>query len=134
MMRIAIWTGGLLAMLYVALVSPAQGGLGGDEAHRVAFFLFGIITPLAWPRRSLWVIWLGLLCVAGGIELGQNALVAAELSAQRVGAWSDWWTSAIAASAGVACIAMLRALVWLARRLFARFSSGKAPIAPAARR
>lgn len=134
MMRIAFWTCGLLAMLYVALVSPEKGGLGGDMAHGIAFFLFGLATPLVWQRRSLWAIWLGLILLAGAIELGQDALVAAELSAHRAGSWADWRIGAIATSAGIAAIAALRALAWLVKRGYAWIAADRAGVASTARR
>lgn len=94
-MRI-LWIICVLATLWFALIPPDWGGLGGAGYHGVAFMVLGLLTPAAFPRAGLAVIWLALINLAGGIELAQGAM-----SVRRHAEWSDFAIGAFAATVGI---------------------------------
>ncbi len=124
-MRYLIFLLSLVPVLYFAFIPPAQGGIGGGDAHRYVFLLFGLFTPLLFLRTQLWKVWLGLLILAGAIELAQEALVAAELTKYRVGAWSDWLVGAASVSMGLACYDLCRSIGHFLFRLWGKVRAGK---------
>lgn len=91
-----VWFACLCAILYFALAPASAGGLGGAAYHGVAFFILGLLTPAAFPKGSLVLIWLVLLALGGFIEAAQGAM-----AWNRVPSWDDFITDAIAATIGV---------------------------------
>ena len=91
-----LWFVCLCAILYFALAPASAGGLGGASYHGVAFFILGLLTPAAFPKGNLLLVWLVLLALGGCIEAAQGAL-----ATNRVPSWDDFLTDAIAASVGV---------------------------------
>ena len=104
------------AILYFALARGEAGGLGGASYHVLAFFVLGLLTPAAFPRINLALIWIVLLALGGGIELAQGMM-----GNGRHGEWDDFFADAVAASAGIVCY-------WLS----ARGRAGKAAAASGA--
>ncbi|QZH74960.1 MAG: VanZ family protein [Erythrobacter sp.] len=106
---IPAWSTAVLAMLYFALAPAEAGGIGGAEYHGVAFMLLGLFTPAAWPRLQLVTVWMGLLALAGIIEIAQFLMLA-----RRVASAEDWFLGAAAATIGVICY---RIWIWLYARV-----------------
>lgn len=101
-----VWLLCIAATIWFALIPADMGGLGGASYHGVAFMVLGLLTPAAFPRVPLILIWVALLVLGGGIELAQGTM-----GEGRHGEWDDFVTDAIAATAGVMCY-----LIWLLLR------------------
>lgn len=71
MMRLA-WLACVIAILWFALVPSDLGGLGGSGYHGIAFLALGLLTPIAFPRQGIFLIWLGLVALGGAIEVVQG--------------------------------------------------------------
>jgi len=92
----ALWFLCIAATVWFALIPSAMGGIGGAGYHGVAFMVLGLLTPAAFPRLSLWLIWAALVAFGGGIELGQELM-----QFNRHGEWNDFATDAVAATVGI---------------------------------
>ncbi len=103
-----IWLACIGATLWFALVPVDLGGLGGAGYHGVAFIVLGLLTPAAFPRLNLVLVWLALLALGGGIELAQEFTDFA-----RSGEWADIRLNVIAATVGVI-------YAWIGRYLIRR--------------
>ncbi|MDE1468296.1 VanZ family protein [Aurantiacibacter sp. D1-12] len=109
-----IWLICVGATLWFALVPPQMGGLGGAGYHGVAFMVLGLLTPAAFPRLSLLLVWFALLALGGAIEVGQEFT-----DLGRSGEWADMRFNTIAATVGVI-------YAWIGRVLIKRVRNEKA--------
>ena len=89
---------------------------------------------ISWEILRPFCTGLGLLVLAGAIELAQEALVAAELTKYRVGAWSDWLVGAASVSMGLACYDLCRSIGHFLIRLWGKVRTGKVLSPPPAPR
>ena len=101
-----VWFLCIAVTTWFALIPSDMGGRGGASYHGVAFMVLGLLTPAAFPRVPLILIWGALLALGGGIELAQGMM-----GAGRHGEWDDFVTDAVAATVGVMCY-----LIWLLLR------------------
>ena len=94
----AIWFLCIAAILWFALIPAEMGGVGGTQYHAAAFLLLGMLTPLAFPRLPLGLVWVTIVLFGGAIELAQGMM-----HAERYSEWNDFAADAVAATVGIVC-------------------------------
>lgn len=99
------WVACTGAILFFALAPGDTGGVGGASYHVLAFFVLALLTPAAFPGRSLLLIWCILILLGGAIEVAQGMM-----GNNRHGEWSDVITNAIAAGIGTLSYRLWRRL------------------------
>lgn len=109
-----LWIVCLAATLWFALAPPSMGGLGGEGYHGLAFLVLGLMTPAAFPRLPLIVVWIVLAALGGSIELAQQFLPLVD----RHGEWADLRINVYASTVSIL-------VVWLMRKVFSRWPAGK---------
>ena len=117
-----------LAVIALSPVSPIRGldlsqeldsaGLGWvtytqleSFANVVLFIPFGLLIALLVPTRWWWAVVVGLVLVAGGIELGQALFLPG-----RVPSIDDVLANSTGGAIGVGIAAIIRAIAWASRR------------------
>ena len=101
-----LWFACIAATCWFAFIPAEWGGLGGEGYHGLAFFVLGLLTPAAFPRLPVLVVWIVLIVLGGGIELAQEYL----FDTLRHGEWADFRVDAAAAAAGVLSALLVRQL------------------------
>jgi glycopeptide antibiotics resistance protein len=117
-----------LAVVALSPVSPIRGldlsqeldsaGLGWvtytqleSFANVLLFVPLGLLVALLVPTRWWWVVAIGLVLLAGGIELGQALFLPG-----RVPTLDDVVANSTGGIAGVVIAAVIRGIAWLVRR------------------
>ena len=118
----------VLAVIALSPVSPIRGldlsqeleasGLGWvtytqleSFANVVLFVPFGLLIALLVPTRWWWLVVIGLIAVAGGIELGQALFLPG-----RVPTIDDVLANSTGGVAGVLIAGIIRGIGWLVTR------------------
>ena len=118
----------VLAVIALSPVSPIRGldlsqeleasGLGWvtytqleSFANVVLFVPFGLLIALLAPTRWWWLVVIGLIAVAGGIELGQALFLPG-----RVPTIDDVLANSTGGVAGVLIAGIIRGIRWLVTR------------------
>jgi len=117
-----------LAVIALSPVSPIRGldlsqeldaaGMGWvtytqleSFANVVLFVPFGLLIALLVPTRWWWVVVVGLVAVAGGIELGQALFLPG-----RVPSIDDVLANSTGGAIGVIIAGVIRGIAWATRR------------------